>query len=152
MEKPKENILLFIDDEEVIIDVLGKCARLFGYTAYGFTKASDALRWYRQNSRRVNVVCLDMKMPEMSGHQCFREIRKINSTQRTVLMSGFTDKTGVTEMLKEGAEYFFEKPFEIEGFFGWIDSALENEPRGDGERTVRTIQGKAPKRMNKPAA
>jgi DNA-binding NtrC family response regulator len=123
-------VLLFIDDEESIIDVLGKCSRLFGYKAYGFTRVRDALRWYQKNADRVDLVCIDMKMPEMNGCECFKEIRAINPKQQVVVMSGFTEKSEVERSLREGALRFFEKPFEIEDFFHWVDDAVAGRARG----------------------
>lgn len=125
----EEYVLLFIDDEESIIDVLGKCSRLFGYKAYGFTRAEDALRWYQKNIERVDLVCIDMKMPEMSGCECLKEIRTMNPKQRVIVMSGFTEKREVERALKEGALRFFEKPFEIEAFFHWVDDAIAGRDR-----------------------
>lgn len=129
IKRRDEHVLLFIDDEEPIIDVLGKCSRLFGYKAYGFTRVEDALRWYQKNIERVDLVCIDMKMPEMSGYECLKEIRTMNPKQQVVVMSGFTEKREVERALREGALRFFEKPFEIEAFFHWIDDAVAGRAR-----------------------
>jgi len=142
-------VLLFIDDEESIIDVLGKCSRLFGYKAYGFTRVRDALRWYQKNADRVDLVCIDMKMPEMNGCECFKEIRAINPKQQVVVMSGFTEKREVERALTEGALRFFEKPFEIETFFHWIDDAVVSRARRDNNPNESFPQIEATVRRDK---
>jgi CheY-like chemotaxis protein len=60
---------------------------------------------------RINIVLLDMVMPEMNGVACFREIRKLDPRARVIISSGFARDADLTQLLVEGLAGFIQKPY-----------------------------------------
>jgi DNA-binding NarL/FixJ family response regulator len=51
-----------------------------------------------------------MIMPEKSGLETFRELKKINKDIRAIVLSGYTMNDEISQTLKEGAVGYVQKP------------------------------------------
>ena len=59
--------ILFVDDEEMIIDVVAELLRRLGYTVMAVKSGKEALAVYRDHKAKIDIVVLDMIMPDMNG-------------------------------------------------------------------------------------
>ncbi|MBM3328723.1 MAG: response regulator [Calditrichaeota bacterium] len=59
-----------------------------------------------------HIVLLDVIMPEMSGLETLRQIRKLDSSVKVVMVSGWHDLGVVKEAVELGAAEFLNKPFD----------------------------------------
>lgn len=103
--------LLVIDDEKVYHDVLTQIFCSLGYTVTCYAEGVEALSFYRDNSAKVDVVILDMNMPRMSGLQCFRHLKEINSSVRVIVATGYGNNSDLQAMKNEGVCEIVQKPF-----------------------------------------
>jgi PAS domain S-box-containing protein len=83
----KETVL-FADDEGLIRDLGRMVLESFGYTVLLAADGKEAIDRYAENRGRVDLVILDMTMPQRSGLEAMREIRSIDPSARIVLSSG----------------------------------------------------------------
>jgi DNA-binding NtrC family response regulator len=51
-------------------------------------------------------------MPELSGCDCFRELKKINPSIKAIISTGYGLNKDVETVLKDGVADFIQKPFE----------------------------------------
>lgn len=104
--------LLFVDDEEEILEILVDLFSDEGYRLHTATKATDALRI--MDSHPVDFVLSDLKLPDSSGSDLLNQIRDINPETIRVLTSGYLDvKFGsVTESKMDGTLYL-SKPWDL---------------------------------------
>ncbi len=103
--------VLVVDDEEVIRQTASVVLRALGYQVLLATNGREGLEQYRNNQGRINIVLLDMVMPEMNGVACFREIRKLDPRARVIISSGFARDADITQLLSEGLSGFIQKPY-----------------------------------------
>jgi CheY-like chemotaxis protein len=61
--------------------------------------------------RTVDLVLLDVRMPELDGPQTLAALRKENPTLRCCLISGHSGTYTREQLLSLGAEHYFNKPF-----------------------------------------
>ena len=61
----------------------------------------------------MDLIALDMIMPEMSGKATYEELKKINADARVLLVSGYSLNKQVEELLELGCNGFIQKPFDI---------------------------------------
>jgi YesN/AraC family two-component response regulator len=73
----------------------------------------EAIDIYAENTDTVDLVALDMIMPEMNGRATFEELKKINENVRVLLVSGYSLNKQVEELLELGCRGFIQKPFDI---------------------------------------
>jgi PAS domain S-box-containing protein len=106
--------ILLVDDEAMIIEVGSRMLEKMGYvvlTAAGGKQAVDLLKKHGQG---IDLVILDMIMPEMSGSETFNRIKALTPDVRVLLSSGYSVDGQAAEILQRGCEGFIQKPFDIE--------------------------------------
>jgi CheY-like chemotaxis protein len=109
-KKPAQGSILIIDDEEVI-RILGKdILEAYGYEVYIAVNGVEGINIFMHHTDRINLVMLDMVMPEKNGNQTFREIKEIRAETKVLICSGYGKEHYVQELIDEGAG-FLQKPF-----------------------------------------
>ena len=69
---------------------------------------------------KPDLVVSDIRMPKMSGFELANELRKKNSKQKIILMTGYADEAEVLEQQKSHGFPFFTKPADLETTVGKI--------------------------------
>ena len=104
--------LLFVDDEEEILEILVDLFSDDGYCLHTATRAMEALQIV--DDYPVDFVLSDLKLPDSSGSDLLERIREKNPNTVRVLTSGYLDiKFGsVTENKRDGTLYL-SKPWDL---------------------------------------
>jgi two-component system cell cycle sensor histidine kinase/response regulator CckA len=104
--------ILLVDDEEFIrelgVDVLGRA----GYTVLTASDGENALKLYRQERARIDLVILDLIMPGMGGRKCLEELLRIDPHTRVLISSGYSPDGPTKGALETGAKGFVSKPYD----------------------------------------
>jgi signal transduction histidine kinase/ActR/RegA family two-component response regulator len=88
--------ILFVDDEDAIVDVATLILSRLGYRVTGATDAVQALQDFRSRPHEFAAVVTDLAMPGLSGHDLARQVREIRPDIPVVLTSGHV-RPGDTE-------------------------------------------------------
>ena len=83
--------ILLVDDEELLVRLGEEMIARLGYEPVGFTTGAAALDAFRAEPQRFNAVLSDEAMPEMTGSELARAIRRLRPEMPIVLMSGFVN-------------------------------------------------------------
>ena len=105
--------ILVVDDEKDVIVLTKTLLTNLGYKVLTADDGIEALRIYSQGKDEIDLVLLDMIMPNQAGVKTFWELKKINQKVKVLLMSGFSQNGKATEILKGGAKGFIQKPFKL---------------------------------------
>ncbi|MCF8128156.1 MAG: PAS domain S-box protein [Deltaproteobacteria bacterium] len=105
--------VLFVDDEEMIAEVVEDWLQRLGYTALIAQNGREAVRMYEENKDRIDIVVLDMIMPDMSGGETFMWLKGINPDVKVLLSSGYSIDGKATEIMNQGCKGFIQKPFKM---------------------------------------
>jgi PAS domain S-box-containing protein len=103
--------ILVIDDEEVIRNSVSELLQDMGYNVVSAADGEDGLKLYKDNTRIIDLILLDMVMPKMSGSEVFEAIREIKSDAKVIIASGFTSDERISKLQKAGLADFMKKPF-----------------------------------------
>ncbi len=106
--------ILIVDDHQVILDVTSRMLRYLGYDVVTAKDGVEALNYYEENYEDVDLVILDMVMPNMGAKDCFKELKKINSNVKVILSTGYGRNYAAQEIINEGISAFVQKPYHIE--------------------------------------
>ncbi len=117
--------LLLVDDEEFVRDLGKRILRRAGYKVITASNGKEALEIYGKAQGEINLVILDLLMPEMGGKECLRELHKIDPKLKVVVASGFSSDTSVDESIEFGARAFVSKPFKIEELLHQVRRILD---------------------------
>ena len=110
-ELPHANgeMVMIVDDERPLVALTEEMLARIGYEPVGFDSSAAALRAFQAQPQRFDVILTDEAMPELTGTDLAREIRRLRPEVPIVLMSGYggTQLTaraashGVTEVLRK---------------------------------------------------
>jgi CheY-like chemotaxis protein len=79
---------MIVDDERPLVTLAEEMLAELGYDPVGFPSSSEALRAFRAEPGRFDLVLTDEAMPDLVGTELASEIRKLGSTIPIILMSG----------------------------------------------------------------
>ena len=111
--KGRETILL-VDDEAVIIDVTRDILKALGYRVLTATGGRQAVQMYEEAAGRIELVILDMIMPDMGGGETFDRLKSINAEIKVILSSGYSLNSQAKMIMDKGVQVFLQKPFRID--------------------------------------
>ena len=121
IQKGQETVL-FIDDEDMVLDVGSEMIKGLGYEVMTATGGKPGLEIYELNRDKIDLVILDMIMPDISGKDTFNALQRINPSVRVLLSSGYSLDGPAKEIMENGCRGFIQKPFTM--------SELSNKIRG----------------------
>ena len=105
--------ILIVDDHETIWDFLIEALQELGYSVLLAENGLDAVEIYRENPGAIDLVLLDMIMPQCGGHQAFYQLKAIDPDVKVLLSSGFVSENEVQDLLDQGACGFLPKPHRL---------------------------------------
>ena len=107
---PKPQILMVEDDSEVL-KMLGVALRHYGFAVHLAGGGKQAVEIYEQRCGAIDVVLLDVQMPDMDGPETLAALQQLDPTVRCCFMSGNVGKYAGVDLLAMGAAHVFDKPF-----------------------------------------
>ncbi len=107
-------VILVVDDEAIMRKIAVNVLESEGYSVVSATGGDEALTIFKEHSRNIRLVLLDLLMPDKSGYETYREMKKIDSNVKVILVSGSKMDVRIRDLLDEGVKAFIEKPYAFE--------------------------------------
>jgi class 3 adenylate cyclase len=128
--------LLVVDDNRANRLLLGRALEKLGHTVRFAENGRDALEMLRQ--RAVDLVLLDIEMPEMDGHDVLEALAADPRLHEipVVMTSSADEMEGVARCLERGAEDYFFTPLNPVLLQARIGASLENKRLRDRQREL----------------
>ena len=124
--KGKETILL-VDDEDTVIEVGKPMLEKMRYEVWTAKGGKEAIEIYEKNQKEIDMVILDMIMPDMGGGETYDKLKKINPQIKVLLSSGYSINGQATEILERGCDGYIKKPFSMVGLSQKIREILDKD-------------------------
>jgi PAS domain S-box-containing protein len=124
LARGQESILL-VDDEEEILHVGSLMLKELGYQVLLACSGRDAAAILEVDPQGVDLVILDMVMPEMAGGAAFDRLRAVRPDLRVLLASGYSLNRQAQEVIRRGGSGFIQKPFDMVGLSRKIREVLD---------------------------
>jgi nitrogen-specific signal transduction histidine kinase len=105
--------ILFVDDEAMILSVGREILETLGYQVLQASSGKEAVAVYSTNQDKIDMVILDMIMPELSGAETYDRLKAINPEIKVLLSSGYSLNSQAEEILGRGCNGFIQKPFNL---------------------------------------
>jgi signal transduction histidine kinase/ActR/RegA family two-component response regulator len=119
--------VLLVDDEEVVRRSARRLLRQAGHEVLEARSGRDALTAFRNAEAPVDVVVLDLDMPELNGRETHALMRQIDPDVRVIIVSGHDDEETRRGAIEDGAVTFVRKPYSAEAFLSAIDWAIDGK-------------------------
>lgn len=134
--------ILLVDDEP---NVLRSLQRLFFDEEYELSSAdSGEMALEILQSKEVDLIVADCRMPGMSGIEFFQRVRNLQSDAIRIILSGFADINVLTDAINQGHIYkFIFKPWNDQDFKNTVRLALKQKAlQMENRRLAEELKGK----------
>jgi signal transduction histidine kinase/ActR/RegA family two-component response regulator len=102
--------VLVIDDEIKVAEIFKNMLENTGYIVTTTSNAEDAIQIYSNDYQNIDIVLIDMSMPDFSGKEIYQKLREFNPSVIALLVSGYALNDQVELALLEGVAGFIQKP------------------------------------------
>jgi CheY-like chemotaxis protein len=119
--------VLLVDDEAVILQVGEQMLKEMGYKVLVARSGKDAVETFTRHKDEIDLVILDMIMPDMGGGEAYEKIRQADPEVKVLLSSGYSVDGQATEILERGCQGFIQKPFSIKALSSEIREVLDKK-------------------------
>ncbi len=122
-----QETVLLVDDEDMIIDVGTRMLNKLGYKVFTARDGREAIAVFKKHQEKIDVIVLDMIMPQMGGGETYDQIKKIKPGVKVLLSSGYSINGQASEILKRGCNGFIQKPFNLQNLSQNLRAILEGK-------------------------
>ncbi len=120
--KPK---VMVVDDEEAFRTTLAKMLTAQGLEVTAVGSGREALT--ELENKPLDVIILDLRMPEMDGMETLDEVKKGHPDVEVVVLTGHASVDAAMEIIRRGGYYYLLKPYPLEDLLDKIDAAYEKK-------------------------
>lgn len=117
--------ILLVDDEEPVRRLAAEILKKFGYTVLTACDGKECVEVFSREKDKIDLLILDLIMPEMDGSDCLREILKIAPQAKVVIASGYVADGQIDQALETGAKSFVTKPYDARQLLERVRKALD---------------------------
>jgi diguanylate cyclase (GGDEF)-like protein/PAS domain S-box-containing protein len=126
--------LLLVDDEPRALASLEALLQHRGYLLSTAATGAEALRHLADS--RFDLVLLDLRLPDLGGHQIMDHIKAADIDADVIVMSGMVEIEAAIGALKRGAHDYLRKPYNREELLGTVDNALRQRALTQANRRI----------------
>ena len=102
--------VLLVEDDELVMDAMTRTLVRQGYLVLSARSGHDAMSLMYTPLQPINVVVLDLNLPDVSGIDLCARIRELHPTLPVVVCTGSTDPADADGLINLGVRRFFHKP------------------------------------------
>ena len=103
-----------MDDDEAVLELAGTFLARADFRVLTARGGVEALRIFEERGRGIDVVVLDLSMPDLDGPETFKELRRRHSNVPVILTSGYSEEWAAKAAPAEQVAAFLGKPYEPE--------------------------------------
>ena len=97
----------------MIIDVGKQLLDRLGYKVLIARSGREALDTYKDYKDEIELVILDLVMPDMGGGETYDKLKELNPDIKVLLASGYSINGQAQAILDRGCDAFIHKPFSL---------------------------------------
>ncbi len=110
-DKTAGGTVLVVDDEAQVRNIVTAALEGSGYTVFAVANGPEAVSFYKERRNEVDLVILDLRMPDMDGEKCLTAMLKINPEIKCIVCTGYGSQSEIRAMQKKGVSAVVMKPF-----------------------------------------
>ncbi len=126
LPRGSETILL-IDDEATLLDLTRELLEGLGYTVIAAEGALEGIRAFKERHEKVDLVILDMLMPEMTGNEVYPVLKNIDDNVAVLLATGLSVGETVDEMISKGVNDIVAKPYSVNDLATHVRKVIDSK-------------------------
>lgn len=131
----EEYKILIVDDNP---KYLSEALPLYGYTVQVVENGADALKTLEEGYKDIDLVLLDVMMPQMDGWETLKAIRNNENTKYlpVIMVTAVNEEHKIVAGLKHGADDYVVKPFILPNLLARIEAVLRRSKWQEKNKNV----------------
>jgi two-component system cell cycle sensor histidine kinase/response regulator CckA len=117
--------VLVVDDEEMVRQVAKAILESVGFEVKTAENGEQAIEVFQQSAGEIDLVLMDMTMPQMNGEEAFARLRQIDPAVRVVMASGYSAHDATSHITSKNLAGFIQKPFRAADLVAKLRGLLE---------------------------
>ncbi len=117
--------ILVVDDTKNIREMLKTFLEMEGFTVFEAKNAEEALNIF--NTENIDLIFTDIKLPNVSGTELLKQIKKNNRFVTIIVMTAFGTIKNAVECTKYGAAAYLQKPFTTKRVKAVLEEVLRKD-------------------------
>lgn len=105
--------ILIVDDEQTLLDLTKEILEGLGYKVIPAHGALEGIKTYKERHDEIDLVILDMLMPDMTGNEVYPVLKNIDSRVTVLLATGLSVGEKVDDMISLGVDDIVAKPYSV---------------------------------------
>ena len=122
------NNVLLVDDDETILDTYQVILEMEGYNVHTASNPYKAIQIMKNQD--IQLAILDYNLPNMTGTELGRLVKKINQSTVIMFISGNSEIHELVKKVKYDVCKVFSKPIELEQLLQTIKGTMGKSPDG----------------------
>ncbi|HUH38336.1 MAG TPA: EAL domain-containing protein [Spongiibacteraceae bacterium] len=131
----QEARILLADDDPRLLESLRGLLNLYHYQVETALGGAEAIRLLQEST--FDLLLLDLRMPEVSGHDVLRHMRDNAIATMTIVVSGETALDDITQALRNGAYDYLKKPYVPEELLATVSNAVRKKRLEDANQVMQ---------------
>ena len=117
--------ILIVDDDIKLCATLSEDLNEIGYYTHFVTTADEAINYLSTSS--VDLVLLDLKMPNKNGFYVINQINDNNYNPRIIVLTANVDVDSAIESANLGVDEYLRKPYDFDELLITVRRVLQKE-------------------------
>lgn len=119
IEVGNEKIILVAEDDNINFILLEKLLKMSNFKVIRAKDGLEAVQICQEN-HEIDLVFMDIKMPNLNGYEAYAEIRKFNPTIPIVAQTSYSFSEEIERIKDIGFNDYVSKPLDKEKIFGLL--------------------------------
>jgi len=116
--------VLVVDDEDMALYVEILMLRRIGYNTLQASNSAEACQLYRNEKDHIELVVLDMVLPDENGATTYKVLKRINPDIKVLISTGYGTDENVQQILNDSQNGLIQKPFKFKEFTSKVETIL----------------------------
>ena len=104
-------MILIVEDNNVMRELLKSLLISEGHEVLSAHDGLEAVELYKTEGEKIDIVITDVEMPNLSGVEAYRQIKRINPEAKVIFVTGAMNGRLKKQLQNEGIQGFFQKPY-----------------------------------------
>jgi PAS domain S-box-containing protein len=118
--------ILIVEDDESILELMKRTLKKLKYKAITASNGKEGIYIYEKYKNEIKLVISDRIMPELSGIELIKSLRKKNPELKILIITGYPLRENEINFLKKNKISWIQKPFNVQQFSKIVRETLEN--------------------------
>jgi signal transduction histidine kinase/CheY-like chemotaxis protein len=120
--------VMVVDDEKSVLKICVAMVKHCGFTVITASDGADAVRIFRERHDEIDLVLMDLTMPNMDGVAAMRELRRIKPDSKIILSSGFNEQELDERIGDQNPSGFIRKPYSVKNLEAELRRVMQGAP------------------------